>query len=352
MTAAENKKKWKKRLLVLLFIAFNVGVILWTGLTELSSGSDAEKFRNVKVDYKLLIPAAACCIGAILIETIKYIHLMKKICGFKKRRLCLKTVLLGRYYDNVTPSGIGGQPMQIYYLNKNGVDNAASATIPIAAFLTMQFGFIILALIVIIGGRSYIHMEIVKAACVIGIISYSIFPTMILIFTLLPKLGVKMTNGFVSFLAFLHLTKNKERLAEKFIRNVEGYSDCLTGCVKAKSTVAFTFVLGFVYQVLLCCIPYFVISAFGGSVTFLSCFATTVMIYAAITFIPTPGNAGAAEGVFYLVFSSLTSGYMFWAMLVWRFFVYYIFIAAGIIITLVDYLAGRRQSVSAGKTTE
>ena len=79
-------------------------------------------------------------------------------------------------------------------------------------------------------------------------------------------------------------------------------------------------------------IPYFVLTAFGGDVGFWSCFATTVAVMSAVYFIPTPGNSGAAEGTFFVVFSALSQGYVLWAMLVWRFFSYYIYIIMGPII--------------------
>ena len=52
-------------------------------------------------------------------------------------------------------------------------------------------------------------------------------------------------------------------------------------------------------------------------------------VYACVTVVPTPGNAGAAEGAFYLLFQSLSQANLFWAMLVWRFFVFYLFIIIG-----------------------
>ena len=90
-------------------------------------------------------------------------------------------------------------------------------------------------------------------------------------------------------------------------------------------------------------IPFFVLTAFGGEMDFLPCFVTTVAVTAAVYFVPTPGNAGAAEGTFFVVFSALSQGYVFWAMLVWRFFSYYIYIMMGPIIYLKMHLEKKRK---------
>ena len=58
---------------------------------------------------------------------------------------------------------------------------------------------------------------------------------------------------------------------------------------------------------------------------------------------PTPGNAGAAEGAFYLVFSAMGSDGVFWAMLVWRIFCHYSFILIGAGIYGVNALRGKRR---------
>ena len=57
-----------------------------------------------------------------------------------------------------------------------------------------------------------------------------------------------------------------------------------------------------------------------------------VFIQSAVSLIPTPGNAGAAEGSFYIVFSSLGTAGTFWSMLLWRLQCYYSFIIIGVLI--------------------
>ncbi len=338
----ENKKT--KVIVTAVFIIVNVIVIGWTFVKEYRGGQGAEKFRNVHIEAAYLIPAALCMIAAITAETAKYALIMKRTLGYVRWKLCRRTVLLGRYYDNITPSGIGGQPFQIYYMKKNGIPNAESAAIPIIGFLAMQFSFIILALLAACFGGKYVESDAVRVASYVGIVCYSLFPFLILLFTFFQGFSERLTKGIVSFLALLHLVKDKEKTTARFIENVEGYSITLRGFLKQGPTCVGVMLLGLAYQITLCMVPYFVILTFGGQIGFLSCFVTTVTIYAAITFIPTPGNAGAAEGVFYAVFSVLTSGYIFWAMLTWRFFVFYSFIIYGIILTIVDSMERKRKS--------
>ena len=340
----EEKKVKHKKLIMAIFVVFNIAVIAYTAYTEYHSGSSAEAFWKIHVSWLFLLPAIGCCIGAILLESLKYALVMKQVGVRMDMPLAAKTVLIGRYYDNITPSGIGGQPMQIYYLNKNGVPGAESAAITVAGFVTMQLGFVILALFSVLFLGRYVEVNVVRTLAYFGIIMYSVSPTMIMLFTYRPGFAMKLTRGIVSFLAKLHIVRNKEKAASRYVETVQKYSDCVKVLVEQKKMCAITLFLGILYQCAICSIPYFVIQAFGGGIGFLSTFATTVVIYAAITFIPTPGNSGVAEGVFYAVFSMLTSGYIFWAMLVWRFLVYYIFILVGIVIHVFEFIGKKKHA--------
>ena len=89
------------------------------------------------------------------------------------------------------------------------------------------------------------------------------------------------------------------------------------------------------YQVAICSIPFFVVNAFGAKVGFLRSLAMCLYVYASVAFVPTPGNAGAAEGSFYLLFNELDVSGLFWAMLVWRFLCYYSFLLMGMLVYAV-----------------
>ena len=95
-------------------------------------------------------------------------------------------------------------------------------------------------------------------------------------------------------------------------------------------------------NILVSFIPYFVLKAFGGDIDFGECFLITLGVEAAVYFAPTPGNSGVAEGTFYVVFSRLSTGYVFWAMILWRVFSYYIYVIVGPLIYLVQHFKTKR----------
>ena len=72
--------------------------------------------------------------------------------------------------------------------------------------------------------------------------------------------------------------------------------------------------------------PFFAIQTCGVQIPYFEALALCTFIQAAISLIPTPGNSGAAETYFYLIFST------FWPTMIWRFLCYYSFIIIGVLI--------------------
>ena len=122
------------------------------------------------------------------------------------------------------------------------------------------------------------------------------------------------------------------------------YAKSIRLILKTRGLFVKTLIMSVAFHFSVSIIPFFVLTAFGGEVDFLPCLVTTVAITSAVYFVPTPGNAGAAEGTFYVVFSALSEGYVFWAMLVWRFFSYYIYIIMGAITYYFMHLEKKRET--------
>ena len=344
------KKSIRKKIMILLFILLNVAVILLTALNEFAGHENAAKFRDVKVNILLLVPAFGCFSVAIFAESVKYSMIMKSISGKGNLKTAFKTVILGRYYDNITPFGAGGQPFQIYFLSQNGYPSSVASVVPIAGFVFTQFGFMLLASVAFIFGgifRSYLSSEIgsfVKITAYVGLVAYSSVPILIMIFTNFPKAASKIIVGVAALLHKFHIIKDRKRAVVKIYRKISEYSKGTRGVVKSKLMCFKMMVLSVIYQLALCSIPFFLLIAFGGKVGYIESVVTTISIYCVIIIFPTPGNAGAAEGSFYAVFSALSEGLVFWAMLFWRFFCFYIFIIAGGYIYLKKYIDSKRKT--------
>lgn len=326
-TPASRRKKHYKQLLIVIFVIFNIAIIFWTAKKEFTRDTT----ENVKMDFSLwlLIPALLSFGIAVFSEFWKYNLLLERFTGKRNLTLARQTVTIGRYYDNITPAAVGGQPFQILHMKKNKVPGEYAAMIPIIGIVSTQLAFVFLALLMIFVGRSIVISDVAYAASFIGLAFYSFFPVLIMLFVFAPKTMHRLVSGVLRFLHKIRIVRNLEKTEEKVFGEMAKYVKCIKSVISDRKFLAKIMGLSFAYQLGINSIPFFVITAFGGGINYFAATFTTIAINAAISFIPTPGNAGAAEGSFYLVFAVLPSGSTFWPMITWRFFSYYAFIAGG-----------------------
>ncbi len=341
---SETKQKpTKKWIWTLLFVLINIAVVAATAINEFSGGAQGSA---ALVFTKSALLYLACCflclVVVFLAESTKYWLMMRSLGEKPSFRIAFETAALGKYYDCITPSGAGGQPFQILWLHRHGYSSGGSSAMTITGFITMQAGFILLALGVFITWRS-VELEAIRYTAYFGLLLFSLIPVLLASFSFMPGTVKKIISAAIRLGARLKLVKKPEETTEKLIGMLDSYHQSFSVIAKDKLTLVCLLLLSLIYRVALCSLPFFVLKMFGAQVSFIRIFATTVYLYASIALVPTPGNAGAAEGAFYLVFSAMKSDGVFWAMLIWRLFSFYSFILVGAGVYAVNALQKRRR---------
>ena len=338
----DTKKKKKSRvitlLLVILLNLIIVGVIVFTELRKTKGEGETSKFEISKLNPIFTLLGIALFGVALFAEFMKYRRMILSGCGRLDRRGAFQVATYGKYADNITPLGAGGQPFQIHFLHKRGYTGGASTSITMTGFLSQQIAFIIIAvLVLIIAPYTFTlpsEVVAVKVMAYIGLGFYSFFPLLVILFALIPKPINALIIGFIKLGHKMHIVKDYEKVHERTINGIKEYVDLIKQAIRRPTFLIPTMFWSLVYQMAILSIPFFAIMAFGGDVIWWNTFAITVYIYLAITIIPTPGNSGVAEASFFLVFSSLSAGALFWAMLFWRALVYYSWIVIGLVVVL------------------
>lgn len=338
----------KKRIWTVIFILINIAVIAATAYNEFAgkpAGSIGLRFTKQALFF---LGCTGLCLAVLLFaESLKYFLMMRSLGEKPSFRIAFETAALGKYYDCITPSGAGGQPFQIMWLHRHGYSDGASSAMTITGYITMQAGFILLALAVFITSRT-VDLEAIRYTAYFGLLLFSLIPFLLGFFSFMPGTVKKLVSAVIRLCARLKLVKHPEEDTERILKMLDSYHHSFRTISKDKLTLVFLFVLSLVYRIALCSMPYFVLRMFGAQVSFLHIFSSTIYIYASIALVPTPGNAGAAEGAFYLVFSAMGSEGVFWAMLIWRIFCHYSFILIGAGIYGVNAIRGKRARGGAG----
>lgn len=325
-------KKTKRIIWIAVFIAMNAVVLFFTARADFSKGAPHITDSFAPGSWLYLLGAVGCLAVVLAAESVKYMLMMKRLDEKVSGRIAFETAALGKYYDCVTPSGAGGQPFQIWYVHSHGYSAGASSSMPLAGFVTMQYGFVIVALAVFIFNNNVIDSVPIRLAAYVGTVMYALVPTMVVVSAISPRTSAAIVGFFVRLGAKLRIVRDPDAKIEKLETNLKKYSDSLKHIARSPRLLAELLLLSVLYQIALCSIPYFVVHTFGGDLGFIQSLCMCVFVYASVTIVPTPGNSGAAEGSFYLLFSQLDTTGLFWAMLIWRFLCYYAFIIIGLLV--------------------
>lgn len=363
--AVSKRQKFFKRLMTWLFIVIVVAVLAWTAYNDFFSEKKqlppkeywAEIFSTRWYYILLAILSLALCYA---LKATKHSLISYSLTGKWRFGVCLGTSVIGLYYNYVTPLAVGGQPFEIYNLTKNGYSGGEASSMTISAFILHQIAFVICGFVslgLFVGNALDIPENMVSAIpnvisviATVGLLLAFSVPLFVILFSFNSKVGEKLVS-FVFFLGKkLKLVKNPTETKTKTLKNLTTNANCLKKLATNPVVFALDFLMSFGEQLSLCSIAYFTLKFFGfdwssrtGFTEWLQVVQLCFILYAAISFIPTPGNSGAADLSFYLLFdtglglsgNNVYGGLAFPAMIVWRFLSFYCFIIIGFIYTTI-----------------
>ncbi len=345
-----KKRKFGWLGMIFLLLIIGLGIYLMFRITDLLPGAKVEDlatlFKEINLKYLLISVGIAVLIPSLIV--VEYAIVSHAVSGNVRPGILIKTTLLGKYYDYITPFSTGGQPMQIHYLHKHDYDGAhASAIILIRYSVNIVcwllvgvtlMGLGIHALSQIGDNASRIFLLI---AGIVGITINLLLPVSVLIFVVAPKFANKLTKFVIAIGIKLHIVKNPYLALKKAYKTVFDFRMCFRTIAKKPWHFILLILVSLIEFFLTFSLPFFVMRSLTSElqwsqlidVSGLNAFSTF-----AVSFIPTPGNAGGLEISSSLAFNSVAPSVAVYGVLIWRLLTYYIFIITGIVLTVRDVI--------------
>ena len=359
--AIEKRQVIFKKIFTALFVILTVGVLAMTAYKDFSAdniASFSEIMSHFAKNWYYFLLAILCFVLTYVFEGLKLSFMLKATTGKFRFRLCLETAVYYRYYDYITPLGTGGQPFAIYHLSKRGVETGAALSLPLASFFFYQVGFAVLVIAGLIFNacnvlnlNQYITPALTGLA-IAGLFLGLIFPTLIIVFSLMPKTCGKLVTFFIKLASKLKLVKNPDALIEKSMNSVRHNTECIKQIAKNKLVFGLSILFGILQHLALSSIAYFTLKGFSfndplnGFYEWSQMMIVAMLMYSAVSFVPTPGNSGAADLTFYAVFSAtLVAGISFTAMITWRILCYYSYVVIGFIVVMANKRKAKKTTV-------
>ncbi len=349
--AIQKQKSKRNKILNYGFFALNIVVIAIILVFQARKDGVAPA-GSVGANWWYILIAFTMFATTMFAESLSVMSLTHKATNVLRPFVSYKTAGLGRYYDVVTPFSTGGQPFQIFYLHKYGIKTGQAVSITLAKYIFKQiasvlfFTFILLFNIKLQVVGSTTEEVVVSAASWIG---YGILSVLLLI-TILVSNNKRIGTGLVvislKLLKKLHIIKNYPKAFRSVMRGVGNWHNTMRAYRKSPITVICNVIIGIGGLIALYSGPYFIYCAFEGwhPEMWIRIMTLAVIVELAASFMPLPGGTGMAELSFVALFGKLfMSSNVFWALIIWRCYSYYIYVAQGLGILVYDFAFGKRR---------
>ncbi len=336
-------------------------LILSLGLVILFVMQDAENLSKLpeilgNTTPIYLIFALLCMVFFWVLEIIVQHMFTKSLYRKQDVKNSIKVSMIGQFYNCVTPFASGGQPMQVYYLSKNGVPVGVATTALVAKFIIYQLTLIIYSSVAIIFRLNFFTTNISGFVylAVLGFLINFFVITFCFTAAYFNTATKKIINFFFKVISAIRigkfrLVKDPSALVERIETEVNNFTMSFAMVRKQRGLLIKTFLLSVVQLTVLMIIPFILFLAFNpvGGVDIVTMISAQVLVTMISSFVPIPGASGAAEGSFYIFFHMFFGAATAVAMLIWRFITYYFTIIVGGIFVMRAGVGGKNPEVVA-----
>lgn len=324
---------------------------VWFVFREEDLGAVYAAIGQMSLGHLLL--AIVIALFFVGMEGIMIWYLLYSIDGTSSLFSCISCSFIGFLFSGITPSATGGQPMQLYYLKKDGnswsLASVALMTVALMYKLVLVlFGVGILLfwnepLQEYLGGFYY-------RLFLLGLILNTLLVAGLLMVMFTPSV-IRLLIGKVEWLAVkLHLLKKAGSKTARLDHFMGNYEQALRFLKKHKGKMLIVLLGTVVQRAAVFALTYVVYRGMGMSGAPL----TTIMwlqasVYIAVDMLPVPGAQGITEAMYRRAFRDIfTAGNVTASMCISRGVSFYLMILVGVAVTVYQFsVKGRRPD---GKT--
>lgn len=295
----------------------------------------------LKDNYKEIIPLLfQANIGWLVISTIlvlgytflKSVVTKDIINSFQKYGLfkTFKLQLMTFFFNAVTPFSTGGQPFQIYTLNKDKINLTASSNIVVQESIIHQLAFSIVVFITFILNICLNIYDLDFTLTLFLILGYLVNAIIIVLLFLLAygkKIDKKFINVIVKVLYKLKIIKDKEKHIEKWEQRINDFTKASNSLLKDKKRFIKLTIINCIAIICLYLVPLSVLFSLGDYRSFNIITSIVLVSFVSMIscYVPLPGGTLGQEYLFSLFFGIYVSNPMLSSlMILWRTITYYL----------------------------
>lgn len=287
-------------------------------------------------------------VAFILGESLVFHDMLKAMDLRHKLGHCFLYSFVGFFFSCITPSAGGGQPAQVYFMKKDGIELKDSIPIMLMVTITYKLVLVLYALGILLFRPTGVltALEPVKLWCVLGFFLNVIFISFYILLMLRPGWVEKFLSRCIRLTGRFLGAERQSVLEEKLERWMVQYRDAATDILRHKKMLLRVMALTVAQRTVLFSVTYFAIISFNiAEAAFGTVLCFQAMIAMGTDLLPLPGGMGASETMFLKIYPALCGeGLTLPVLLVSRGISYYGQLLISAVFTLVAFWRlGRKQ---------
>jgi len=334
----KNKQGIKNHLFSLILCAFSfVFLVLYLVKVDGISAA-ATVLKQTRVAW--LLVAVACIFVYWFLEACALQTTLKVVYPSQRFKDTMRISIIGQFFNNVTPFASGGQPMQAYFLTRRGTPLGSSMSALLTKFIVYQITLTAYCLVTIILRYTYFAYKIHDLIFLVLIgFTASAAVTAFLIGAAFFKNGMTRASGIIiNVLAKFRIVKDPVAKLAAATIEIEVFNKQFKEMLTHKSMLIKTCLITIAQLTASYLIGNVIYVSFGLSgADALTLIAGQAFVSMVISYVPTPGAMGAAEGSFALFFGLFFPNKLIsLAIVLWRLITFYLPIIIGLIFTVLE----------------
>lgn len=212
------------------------------------------------------------------------------------------------YFSAITPSSTGGQPMQAYYMHKDGIPYTKSTIALLVNTITFKVIIILMGIIAMIFFPSLVFNNgvLFTVLFLIGIIGNFLLIILCLMFMYSKRWIEAIVMFFIKLGYKLRIAKNMNEAVEKFNTSIHEYQESAKYIKEHIWIVVKVCLLTVVQRLALFSISFVAYDAFGLSTySFIELIVLQIGIALAIDSVPLPGGVGVGEAMMLVIYNKI-----------------------------------------------
>lgn len=264
----------------------------------------------------------------------------------------MKYAYLGYFFSSITPSSTGGQPVQLYSMNKDGISVTHGALALLAELTSFQAAVFLMeagAVSLMITGRISLKGPVLILAC-LGFLINILFISLLSAVIFSERLGQKLRTSLHVLIRRIPV-KDRQKWDDLVDSAFEDFESCAKMIRKNPRLMGKMFCVSVVQVACWFSIPWAVFRAMGETgVSYPELFVLQTILYMASALLPFPGAEGISQYVFARLFAGVFVDHpMAAAILVNRGVSFYFLLVLSGLMGFSFYICGRNQKMKSKK---